>query len=422
VSPGRARRAAARTILALLLAAAAAPVSAQTGDGVIVAVRVHGNHTTPDADVLALAGLTTGTPASEAALEAARARLAASGRFAHVEVRRRFASIADPDAVMVILMITEHPGIADDNLTPGVARRLRASGMWLPIVSYDDGYGFSYGVRLASVGALGPRTRVSAPLTWGGDRRAAIEIEQTFARGPLSRVLVDAGARRRVHPFDDIADTTVGAGGRAERAFAPWLRAGGELRASRVRFLDEEHSVGTYGADLVVDTRMDPAFPRNAVYGKAAIERLSLDDGRRAVRWTLDGRGFVGLPGAWVLAVGARASLADAPLPRYERALIGGAGTVRGLRAGSAVGDNLAALSAELRIPLTSPLRAGRFGVKAFADAGTVWGAGDTLSGRRFTRGAGGGIFFGVSALTVTIDVGRSGGRTRWHTGLGLTL
>ncbi len=61
-----------------------------------------------------------------------------------------------------------------------------------------------------------------------------------------------------------------------------------------------------------------------------------------------------------------------APLPDYEKGLLGGAATIRGYDAGYRAGDNIAAASAELRIPLTTPLSVGRFGIKAFVDAGST--------------------------------------------------
>ena len=51
------------------------------------------------------------------------------------------------------------------------------------------------------------------------------------------------------------------------------------------------------------------------------------------------------------------------PTPPFANVLLGGAATLRGMRAGSFVGDDLVALSAELRVPFTSPLRVAGFPV-----------------------------------------------------------
>ena len=69
--------------------------------------------------------------------------------------------------------------------------------MWLPMLRYEDGYGFTYGARVSFVDVLGPRSRLSAPLSWGGERRATAEFERTFDRGPISRILMTGGVWRR---------------------------------------------------------------------------------------------------------------------------------------------------------------------------------------------------------------------------------
>src|SRR4029453_8314965 len=117
------------------------------------------------------------------------------------------------------------------------------------------------------------------------------------------------------------------------------------------------------GARIALDTRIDPSFPRNAVYTQLGWERVAFPAGH-AGRVRLDARGFVGLGGSPVLALRAQAARADAPLPPAEQPLLGGGATLRGYRAGHRAGDSLAAVSAELRVPFNSPLTFGRFGVK----------------------------------------------------------
>ena len=92
-------------------------------------------------------------------------------------------------------------------------------------------------------------------------------------------------------------------------------------------------------------------------------------------------RGYVGLFGQMVLAVRGLSVTTDTPLPIYEQNLLGGAANLRGYEAGYKAGDNLAAASAELRIPITSPLNVGRFGVKAFVDWGTIYAVGEQAVG-----------------------------------------
>jgi hemolysin activation/secretion protein len=96
---------------------------------------------------------------------------------------------------------------------------------------------------------------------------------------------------------------------------------------------------------------------------------------------------------------------------------------VRGYRTGHRAGDNMAAFSAEVRVPLNSPLSIGRFGVKAFVDAGTTWLSGQRLAEQRFDRGIGGGIYGGGGPFIVELDVAwPEEGNPRVHFGLGVTF
>ena len=98
-----------------------------------------------------------------------------------------------------------------------------------------------------------------------------------------------------------------------------------------------------------------------------------------------------------------------------------------GTRSGATTSMNshrlsLAAVSAELRYPLTSPLRVGRFGVKAFVDSAAAWNAGERLRDQRFTRGVGGGVYVGAAAIIMDLDLAwPEEGKPRAHFGLGVT-
>ena len=183
-----------------------------------------------------------------------------------------------------------------------------------------------------------------------------------------------------------------------------------------------EDTVSRFGGDVTLDTRVDPAFPRNAVHATFGIDRVRFDAGH-ANQKKVDARGYVGLFGQMVLAVRGLSITTDTPLPTYEHNLLGGAANLRGYDAGYKAGDNLAAASAELRIPITSPLNVGRFGVKAFVDWGTIYGVGDKLADQAFDRGIGGGAYLHLTLVSVSLDVARSrSGNTRFHFGLGVTF
>jgi outer membrane protein assembly factor BamA len=298
--------------------------------------------------------------------------------------------------------------------------------MWLPVLDYADGYGFTYGARVSFVDVLGPRSRISVPLTWGGERKAALEVDRTFVRGPLTRVQGSVSLSRRENPHFLLSDTRRDVRVRAERALTSWLRVGGGARLTDVTFGDRDQRHLAPAVDVLVDTRTDPGFPRNAVHFSGTVEQLRFADGPNVARWTSDARGYVGLVGTSVLALRGITVRASESLPGYEQALLGGSSLLRGYEFGYRAGDNLAAVSAELRIPITSPLSVGRFGVKAFVDAGTVYGAGERLADQRLDRGVGGGVWVTATVVHAGLDVAWPQGgqrrKPRWHFGLGLAF
>ena len=82
---------------------------------------------------------------------------------------------------------------------------------------------------------------------------------------------------------------------------------------------------------------------------RAAVERLSAAGHPAAVfRPRVDAQAFKGVGGQAVLAARALYEGASAPLPPYERSLLGGLGTLRGWKFGARVGDSLLA-AIELR-------------------------------------------------------------------------
>jgi outer membrane protein assembly factor BamA len=305
-------------------------------------------------------------------------------------------------------------------------KKLRSLGMWLPHLDYADGYGFTYGARVTFVDLFGKRSRLSVPLTWGGERKAALEIDRTFQRGPFSRVEAWGSISRRENPHFEIGDTRNEVGARAERAFTSWLRVGGGARFTNVRFGDLDDNFVAPRLDVTLDTRTDPAFPRNAVHVVAGVEQLRFDSTTHVGRSFADLRGYVGLLGSSVLALRAVNIRASDPLPEYEQALLGGIPTLRGFDFGYRIGDNLAALSAELRVPLTSAVYLGRFGVKGFIDAGTVYPSGAKLSEQPFDRGAGAGVFVTWTVIRMGLDVAwpisTTSHNPNWHFGLGVTF
>jgi outer membrane protein assembly factor BamA len=398
--------------------AAAQPAS----PGVVAEIRIHGNHTTPDADVLAIVGDVVGKPATDALIADIAARLEKSGRFDGVDVRKRYRSIDNPDDILLMVVVDEVTAISDEDLTPGPLKKFRSSGMFMPVLNSEDGYGFTYGMRISFVDLLGPRSRVSFPLTWGGERQARAQLERSFTRGPIERLSGEAGIGRRENPHFEIADTRVTVKARAESVAQRWLRLGVGGGYDDVKFGDLEERVNRVGGDVTIDTRVDPGFPRNAVHAVFGVERLSFDSGR-ANRRTADVRGYVGLLGQTVLAVRGLSVTSKTPLPLYEQNLLGGDANLRGFDAGYKANDNIAAVSAELRIPVTSPLSIGRFGVKVFTDAGAAYAAGEQMVDQKLEAGYGGGLYFHMTILRMSFDVAKAKNQSwKWHFGLGVTF
>lgn len=404
-------------------APAALPVGGATPAGqppapAIAEIIVHGNHSTPDADVLAIAGLAVGGPAGDDALAAAQQRLDASGRFASADVRRLLRSIDVPDDYLVRVFVEERAGVSADNLTPGWVSRVTSRQLWIPVLRYDEGYGITYGVQAALDGAFGGTSQLSLPATWGGERRLGAQASRSFAGRVVTRVAVTADVARTVHPAFDLVEERRRLSGRLERAAGTGVRFGLEGAHERVRFGGARDTVGRVSGDVLVDTRTDPAFPRNAVWGRLAVDRLDVVTGvRRRVR--VDASGALGLPFGSALTVRGFLTTSDGALPRYEQTMIGGGLATRGYRRGYRVGDNAAGASVALARPFGSPLQVVRHGLRVFVDWGAAYAAGTKVGDAAFDRGAGVGWFANLMAVNLYVDAGRANGRWRAHVRFG---
>jgi outer membrane protein assembly factor BamA len=435
-----------------VVCALASPLLAQDAER-IAEIRVHGNHSTPDTTIIELSSLQVGDPADDKTLREATKSIRRSHRFTDVEVRKRYLSISDPTRVLAMIVVNEKAGVSDTNLTPSIATRLRASSMFLPILNYQDGYGLTYGVRTTVPRVFDEQTRLSVPLSWGGERRAGVELDHWFGgsrgfygigrRDPKVRLIGGFAVYRRENPHYEVSDLRLEAKARVEHPINNWLRVGATAKTARVTFGNEPDDLrssiseatarllpprtidrhNSYSADVIVDTRLDPSFPRNAVYASLGREQLTWQGDGNAGRWNTDLRGYVGVGAGMVLALRTQASTSDQGLPASEQPLLGGTDTLRGYDAGTSAGDNLATLSTELRIPLTTPLNIGRFGVKGFVDWGTTWANGSRFKDADWQRGIGGGIFFGAGPLLLDLAAAwAEDGSARVNFGLGVSF
>lgn len=417
------RRAAVAFFVAIALGAGTAAAQEPAG-GLVTLVRVHGNYRTPDDQILGLAGLAIGQRLPAGGVDAARERLRRSGLFVSVDVRARFRTLDETGDVAVIIMVQEIPGSVIDVPAgpPNPIRRIGNAVMLSPSLDYTDGYGFTYGGRASFVHVLGKEGRLSVPLTWGGRRQIALEADKSFSKGLVSRVGASASLSRREHPAFRVDDVRREVTGEATIPLGRrHLSVGVGGGWTNVHFGGVHDHFTTAGARLVVDTRSNPSFPRNAVYASAGWRVFDPESGGRANRYRVDAQGYLGLVGSSVLAVRATAETASAPLPRYEKAMIGGASTLRGFRTGAFAGDNMAAGTVELRVPFNSPMHLGQTGLTVFADAGTAYDHGTALSDATFHYGVGAGWYLHAPLVHLNVDVAYGiDGKVRAHVMAGL--
>jgi outer membrane protein assembly factor BamA len=408
--------------VALACLCCATPLFAQE---VVADVQVHGNTLTPEHEVLQLSGITIGMTLTAETLDDVAYRLRETRRFESVTVLKRFASISDPTRIMLVIVVDEGPVKVELTGVDGTPRVVKNRSLWvmfLPVLQFEDGYGWSYGARFTLPDAVGKGGRLSFPGTWGGEKRAAIELDKTIS-GPSIRVLAGLSISRRTHPFYEASDDRLVTWVRGERALTRFLRAGATGSVQRLAFIDRRDRIVQGGVDIVFDTRLDPVLPRNAIFARAAWDRIDFIDAGAANRADLEARGYIGLVGQNVLVIRAMRTDADQPLPPSMQPMLGGMRTLRGFEAGTAVGNTLVAGSLELRVPLTSPLNIGRAGISMFMDAGAVYDEGERLRDQRIERGFGGGAWFSAAIVRVSLVVAHGvGGSTRVHFGTNVTF
>ena len=415
------RRSAFFVAVAILFALACGEAAAQSVPLEVVAeVRIHGNYRTPDADVLQLAGITAGSPLGAGGIEAVAERLRKSGRFEAVEVRKRYRSLTEAEQVAVIIVVQERPGVEKGGVMPGPLKRFGNTIMAVPTFDYVDGYGVTAGGRLSFVNVFGKEGHIVLPLTVGSTRQAAVEIDKTLRSGPVRRLLGGVSEASRENPAYDTRDLRTEVWVEGSRPLGSVVRVAARAGWTDVSFGDVRDQFPSYGARIAVDTRVNPAFPRNAIYASAAWDGLKPESGSTINRYTLDGRAYVGLVGSSVLALRVRSETADGALPIYERRLLGGFTSLRGFKAGSFTGDNLATASLEIRVPFHSPLRIGQTGITLFGDAGAAYDHGTRLRDADVEYGVGGGLYLRVPLVQFEIDLAYGIDRgTRVHVAAG---
>jgi outer membrane protein assembly factor BamA len=393
-------------ILAMVMAvgADAGAAADQPPSQTIVALRVHGNQTIADSDVIEWAGIGVGASVRSDVVAEVEERLRATGRFETVEVRKRYLSLTAEDEIALIVVVRERLVPASANLAARVIGELRTRALFLPLLDYTEGYGVTYGVQTSFVDVLGDNGRLSVPVTWGGTRRIAGELHKRLERGPLDRLHGGMALSSSENPHFEIDTDRTELWLVGERRLPGRLRIGAEARWSDVTFGERDDSLARYRATVEVDTRSDVSFPRNAVWARASYEWLKVSGRSRSVgRPRLEAEAYAGLIGQSVFVVRADYFGADAEVPPYEQPLLGGADSLRGWRAGEMAGDRRVAGSIELRVPFSSPLSIGRTGAVVFLDSGATYDVGQSLARVPFRNGAGAGVFLNAPLVQFRI-------------------
>ena len=402
-----------------LLAPTSVTAQSPTSSEVVTELRVHGNYSVPDADVIRMVGIAPGDPIGPDTIDTVVARLRASELFDDVEVRKRYTSLTSSDDVALIVLVHERPVSVERNRMVRALYSVSRQTLVMPIVDYAEGHGLTYGARFSLVEMLGDRGRLTVPLTLGGKRQAALELEKGFDVGMVHAVRGGVSTSRLENQHYRVTDRRIEAWVGADRTVAGALRVSAQVSVSDVRFGLIDDRLATYRVGLELDTRSTIGFPRDAVYARAMWQWLDPAGGAVVSQPQLDARGFIGLFGQSVLAVRAQYQGASAAVPAYAQPLLGGGESVRGHRAGVRAGDRLAAASAELRFPLTSPMGFGKAGVRLFVDTGAVWDADARLRETRFSQGVGGGVFIGAAFINLQLDLAhdlRGGARLHFTT------
>jgi outer membrane protein assembly factor BamA len=421
----------------LSLSASAAAIASpnQAAAEVIAEVRVHGNQVTPDAEMIRLSGVAIGDSFLPATIGDVRQRLIETGRFERIQVLKRYTSVTDASRIALVIIVDEGPVRLEDpkedpkKEEPGQAGspepvRVVKRGRWsqvmfLPVLYGEDGYGLTYGARLAYPGPAGPRSRLSFPLTWGGEKEAGVTLDRTFVSGPISRFEVLASMQRTTNPAYDTDDSRRLLSARGERAMGSTLRAGTGVSWETISFGDVRDEMTTVDAEVVLDTRLDPVLPRDAIYARARWARQDLASGLAAHRTELEGRGYVGLMGQTVLGVRVERRASSEPLPPYLKSLLGGWSSLRGFRAGAFATDTTVAGSIGLTIPLSSVLSTARYGLDIFTDAGVAYDRGESLSRQPVHTGIGGALWFSAATFRIGLSVAHGlGDETRVNFGV----
>ena len=260
--------------------------------------------------------------------------------------------------------------------------------MWMPILDGEDGYGLTYGARVAYVG-VGRRTRpavVSADVGRAEARRRRVRPRDS-SRGAAQPRRVRRRAIQREH----------NPGVRRRRRSQAGLGASreGARAGARRRHRGLAADVSFCGASMTsrsrrrrasrYDTRLDPVLPRNAVFARVDVTRdadgrPTRGAGRRTSPHAARRARLLGLFGQSVLScarVREDASRAAAAVPASRCSAAGR--TCAASRPARSSATRWWPARSSCGMPISSPLSVGKLGVSAFVDTGTAYEKGGRL-------------------------------------------
>lgn len=360
--------------------------------GEVTEIRFHGNHSVPDTEMASEIGIAVGDDYIDADKDRIEAAMMATDRFEWVDVRSRYRSFSSDGPVALIIVVKEKPPA-------------KKKFMFFPILSITDEYGLTFGGRVTTLDLLGLNERLTFPATLGGLKQASGEASFFLNRPVVDEFVFGGGIAQWENPHYKIEDTRTRFSSEVRKQVGRFHYAlhGGWTNA---RFGPLDDSMLNYGFALTLDGRQEKLLPRDTGFVQFGLNRThTLDNGPAYNQYTLDLRGFKGLPRRAVLATQVKYTGSSDPLPPYMKPYLGGAATLRGWETGAFVGDNRLISSLEVRIPFNSSLSLHKAGMDLFFDLGTVYDHGQSLSKAKFEKGVGSGLFLFVFGLGFKVEL-----------------
>jgi outer membrane protein assembly factor BamA len=367
----------------------------------VVMVRVMGNYTIADDDLIEIAAVNIGDEWNDSKLAETRRNLLKTGRFKLVEIKIRSRGSVANGPVILIIKVEEKEEIINKL-------------MFFPLVSYSEDYGWSYGAQLAVDDFFGFDDFITIPLQWGGQKKIAAEMASTDFPG-LNKIMAKASWQRRMNPFYQIEETRKSVALEAAKRLG-FLIFEGSFEKTAVTFGVEDNFLRV-GGSVRFDNRQNSMLPHEALLLKAGWDSYSSDnwiDSFSVV--SLESSAFLRVFGQLFVAGNFSFEEASDFRPTYLKKFIGGADSLRGYASASFIGDSSLLASAEIRYAFLPTEIPAKLGLALFYDAGKVWDAVQEMNDVDLRNSVGFSAFGLFSGYGVRMDVARNmDAEWRWH-------